>query len=80
MDRHEAFNSISHLIGAVAALIGAAVLVVYAGIDGDVRRIVSFSVYGTTLFCSTCFPRFITARTGARAACSNCSIIRRFIC
>lgn len=50
MDRHEAFNSISHLIGAVAALIGAAVLVVYAGIDGDVRRIVSFSVYGATLF------------------------------
>lgn len=50
MDRHEAFNSISHVIGAVAALIGAAVLVVYASIDGDTRRIVSFSVYGATLF------------------------------
>ncbi len=50
MDRHDAFNSISHLIGAAAALIGAAVLVVFAGIDGDVRRVVSFSIYGVTLF------------------------------
>ncbi|MBI3776732.1 MAG: hemolysin III family protein [Gammaproteobacteria bacterium] len=50
MDRHEAFNSISHLVGAVAALIGAAVLIVFAGIDGDTRRIVSFSIYGATLF------------------------------
>jgi hemolysin III len=50
MDRHEAFNSLSHLIGAVAALIGAAVLVVFAGIDGDARKIVSFSIYGVTLF------------------------------
>lgn len=50
MDRHEAFNSISHLIGAAAALIGASVLVVFASIDGDARRIVSFSIYGFTLF------------------------------
>ena len=50
MDRHEAFNSISHLIGAVAALVGAVVLIVFAGIDGDARRIVSFSIYGATLF------------------------------
>ena len=50
MDRYEAFNSISHLIGAVAALVGAAVLVVFASVDGDPRRIVSFSIYGTLLF------------------------------
>lgn len=50
MDRYEAFNSISHLICAVAALVGAAVLVVFASVDGDPRRIVSFSIYGTTLF------------------------------
>ncbi len=46
----ERFNSISHLIGAALALAGAAVLVVVASQDGDTRRIVSFSVYGTTLF------------------------------
>lgn len=50
MDRNEAFNSVSHLLGAVAALIGAAVLVVYASIEGDALRIVSFSIYGVTLF------------------------------
>ena len=46
----ERFNSISHLIGAVLALIGAAVLVSLAGAGGGAIRIVSFSVYGLTLF------------------------------
>lgn len=46
----ERFNSISHLVGAVAALAGAVVLVVYASIQGDPWKIVSFSIYGTTLF------------------------------
>jgi hemolysin III len=46
----ERFNSISHLIGAALALAGAVVLVVMASQDGDARRIVSFSVYGATLF------------------------------
>lgn len=50
MDKHEAFNSISHSIGAAAALIGSAILLVFASIDGDTRRIVSFSIYGVTLF------------------------------
>ena len=50
MDRHETFNSISHLAGAVAALAGAIVLIVFAGMDGDARRIVSLSIYGATLF------------------------------
>jgi len=50
MDKHEAFNSISHSIGAAAALVGSAILVVFASIDGDTRRIVSFSIYGVTLF------------------------------
>lgn len=50
MNRHEAFNSISHVVGAAAALAGAAVLVTFAAIDGDAWRIVSYSVYGTTLF------------------------------
>jgi len=50
MIKGERFNSISHLVGAALALAGAVVLVVAASQDGDVRRIVSFSVYGATLF------------------------------
>lgn len=50
MQPGERFNSISHLVGAAAALAGAAVLVVVAAADGDAWRIVSFSVYGATLF------------------------------
>lgn len=50
MDRSEAFNSISHLVGAAAAIAGSAVLVVYAAAEGDGWKVVSFSIYGTTLF------------------------------
>ena len=50
MYKGERLNSISHLIGAVLALSGGAVLVTFAALDGDVRRIISFSVYGFTLF------------------------------
>jgi hemolysin III len=46
----ERFNSISHLVGAALALAGAVVLVVVASRRGDAYRIVSFSVYGATLF------------------------------
>jgi hemolysin III len=50
MDREEKFNSISHLIGATLALAGLVVLVVSASMKGDPWRIVSFSIYGATLF------------------------------
>lgn len=50
MKNGERFNSITHLIGAALALAGVAVLLVFAARDGDTRRIVSFSVYGATLF------------------------------
>jgi hemolysin III len=50
MYKGERLNSISHLIGAVLALAGTSVLVTFAAMDGDATRIVSFSVYGTTLF------------------------------
>jgi hemolysin III len=50
MKKGERFNSISHMVGASLALAGAVVLVVIASEDGDIRRIVSFAVYGTTLF------------------------------
>jgi len=46
----ERFNSISHLIGAVLALAGLVVLVVVAARQGDAWKIVSFSLYGATLF------------------------------
>ena len=50
MIKSERFNSISHLVGAVLALAGAVVLVVVASRGGDTRLIVSFSIYGATLF------------------------------
>jgi len=46
----ERFNSISHLVGAALALVGLTVLVVFAAQQGDPWKIVSFSIYGTTLF------------------------------
>lgn len=45
----ERFNSISHLVGAVAALAGLVVVVVIAAEQGDPWKIVSFSIYGATL-------------------------------
>lgn len=45
----ERFNSISHLIGAVAALVGLVIVVAVAARQGDPWKIVSFSIYGTTL-------------------------------
>ena len=49
MYKGEYFNSISHLIGAVAAIAGLVILVVYASLEGDPWKIVSYSIYGTTL-------------------------------
>ncbi|MBB1078032.1 hemolysin III family protein [Rhodoferax sp. 4810] len=50
MYRGELFNSITHLVGAVLALVGVTVMVTLAGVEGGALRIVSFSVYGATLF------------------------------
>ncbi|VUD42066.1 hypothetical protein TDB9533_00617 [Thalassocella blandensis] len=49
MYKGERLNSISHLIGAIAGLVGLVVLVAFAARDGDPWKIVSFSIYGTTL-------------------------------
>jgi hemolysin III len=46
----ERFNSITHLVGASLALAGGAVLVTNAAMEGDAHKIVSYSVYGVTLF------------------------------
>ena len=45
----ERFNGYTHLAGAVLALTGATVLVVLGALKADPWRIVSFSIYGTTL-------------------------------
>jgi len=50
MSKIERFNSISHLVGTALALAGTVALLVVASRAGDVYRIVSFSIYGTTLF------------------------------
>lgn len=46
----EIANSITHGIGAVLSVAGLTLLVVLAAIYGDVWRIVSFSIYGASLF------------------------------
>jgi len=46
----ERFNGISHLVGAALALAGLVVLVVLASLQGDPWKIVSFSIYGVSLF------------------------------
>ncbi|GMQ92279.1 MAG: hemolysin III family protein [Gammaproteobacteria bacterium] len=49
MYKGELFNSISHVVGAALALVGLVLLVVVAALQGDPWKIVSFSIYGTTL-------------------------------
>ena len=50
MYKGERFNSITHLVGASLALVGGAVLVTMAAMEGDFAKIVSFSIYAATLF------------------------------
>ena len=49
MERGEKFNTYTHMAGALLALIGAVALVVLGAFSGDVWKIVSFTIYGTTL-------------------------------
>lgn len=50
MDRGERLNTITHLVGAALALAGVTVLLVFASIQGNPWKIVSFSIYGFSLF------------------------------
>jgi hemolysin III len=45
----EKFNAISHLLGAVLALAGTAVLVVLAALGGDPWKVVGVAIYGASL-------------------------------
>ncbi|MFA5371131.1 MAG: hemolysin III family protein [Sideroxydans sp.] len=49
MEYGERFNTYTHLIGALLALAGGAVLIVLGALSGDVWKIVSFSIYAATL-------------------------------
>ncbi|MFC1852107.1 hemolysin III family protein [candidate division CSSED10-310 bacterium] len=49
MYKGERFNSISHLTGAVAGLLGLVILVVFAVRQAEPLKILSVSIYGTTL-------------------------------
>lgn len=49
MENGEKFNTYSHLAGALLALAGSVVLVILGVLGGDVWKIVSFAIYGTTL-------------------------------
>ncbi len=49
MYRGERFNGITHLSGALLALAGAVALIVVGALKADPWKIVSFSIYGTTL-------------------------------
>ncbi len=49
MYKGERFNSITHLIGAIAAIAGLITLIYIAVTQGDPWKIASFTVYGSTL-------------------------------
>jgi hemolysin III len=46
----ERFNSITHLVGAVLALVGITVMVTLAAMKGEAVRVLTLTVYGVTLF------------------------------
>ena len=45
----EKFNAITHLVGAVLALVGTIALIVLASLGGDPWKVISVSIYGVTL-------------------------------
>ncbi len=49
MDRIEAFNGSSHLIGAILAIMGTIALIFTATVEGDGLRLISFLIYGSAL-------------------------------
>lgn len=49
MYKGERFNSVSHLIGTTAAIVGAACLILIAAQQGDPWKVVSVSIYGASL-------------------------------
>ena len=48
--KEELLNSVTHGVGAVLAAVGLVVLVALALLYGDVWRVISFTIYGASLF------------------------------
>ena len=71
MNRAEQLNSLSHLIGAAAALAGTVVLVVFSSLKGDPWKIVSFSIYGLCLFLLYLFSTLYHRLTGKNKTTFN---------
>ena len=46
----EVSHSVSHGIGALLSIVGLIILVVYASKQKDIWKIISFSIYGASLF------------------------------
>ena len=46
----EIINTVTHMSGAIFALLGTVLLIVLASVEGKVWHIISFSIYGFTLF------------------------------
>ena len=45
----EKFNSVTHLVGAALAIAALSILVTVATLEGDITKVVSFAIYGSTL-------------------------------
>lgn len=62
----EVFNTASHMIAAMFALLGLVILIVQSSIQGNPWKIVSFSIYGTTLLLVFLFSTFHHGILGSR--------------
>ena len=47
--REEVVNSITHGVGLLLSIIGSVVLVIPASVHGDIKRIICFSIYGSSM-------------------------------
>lgn len=48
--KEEILNSVTHGVGALLSIVALCILVAFASIKGDLWRIISFSIYGFSLF------------------------------
>lgn len=68
MHKGERLNSTTHLLGAIAAIVGGAALVLPALAEGDAWKAVSFAVYSASLFLLYLFSTLYHSTRGPRKA------------